>query len=149
MRARRGQRLAAMRNHLPSHIFAFAAMRNHLPTLLFFSYALPLCGTTSPLKKAGHLCITIQMLFQLVCRPSGFTQSAMRYPPRGPDITINTQAKTCEPVVGNALPLCGTTSPYFNRILPLNSNYLFFFLLRTAPQVQDRGGPLSASRLCV
>ena len=34
------------------------------------------------------------MLFQPVRRPSGFTQSAMRYPPRSPDITINTQAKT-------------------------------------------------------
>ena len=34
------------------------------------------------------------MLFQPVRRPSGFTQSAMRYPPRSPDITINTQTKT-------------------------------------------------------
>ena len=34
------------------------------------------------------------LLFQLVCRPSGFTQNAMRYPPRSPDITIITQAKT-------------------------------------------------------
>ena len=33
-------------------------------------------------------------LFPLVCRPSGFTQNAMRYPPRSPDITIETQAKT-------------------------------------------------------
>ena len=32
-------------------------------------------------------------LFQLVCRPSGFTQNAMRYPPRSPDITIEPQAK--------------------------------------------------------
>ena len=44
----------------------------------------------------NHNCIHIiliqnnAMLFQPVRRPSGFTHSAMRYPPWSPDITINT-----------------------------------------------------------
>ena len=46
-----------------------------------------------------HVSIEVQeidscSLFPLVCRPSGFTQNAMRYPPRSPDITIEPQAKT-------------------------------------------------------
>ena len=48
-------------------------------------------------------------MFQLECRPSGFTQSAMRYPPRSPDITINTKRNTCLQQFGTCR-LCGTSS---------------------------------------
>ena len=66
-----------------SSFIPLLALADDLPSLsVFFSAFVP----PIPLPR------------KLVRQPLGFTPTAMRYPPRGPDITINTRAKMrCPP----------------------------------------------------